>query len=107
MATRENICIHQGETFIFSFDSLGQDLTGFFAKIQFRENVKSQADSILSEITNITLDVDGIISIRIESPETYNFLWSSGVYDVLLVSNSGGVSKPYYGSVSISGSVTR
>ncbi len=107
MTSRQNLVIYQGETFEFSFDSLGIDLTNYTSKIYFRENVSAQADTILSDVTNITLDAAGVISIRIESAETYSFDWLDGVYDIWLVDDSNVTSRPYWGSVTIVETVTR
>ncbi len=101
------LTIMQGETFIFSFESLGVDLTNYSAKIQFRENVSSLADSVLQEVTNISMDSSGVITIRIESADTYAFDWIDGMYDIILVDGSNKRSKPFAGQVEIIPSVTR
>jgi hypothetical protein len=103
MAERQDFIIYKGETFLFELPALGDDLTGYSARIQFRPNVKRLEDVVLHEVTTISLGADGVISGRVEASESSLFDFEMAVYDVALTDLAGDISYPFRGLVVIRG----
>jgi hypothetical protein len=111
MATKLDLLIYQGETFEFTFDSIGEiDLTsGYEAKVQFRFNPLDPI--ILAQFTDgdgLTLNADGTVSLRIEASETIDFVWEQATYDLRLTEvATTEVTYPFVGIVKVQPSITK
>lgn len=116
-----NLCINQGATYQRTFTWLinpccGQwtagaepqpaDLTGYTAMMQIR--AFPLATSVLYDATaDIVLGgALGTITLTIPASDTQYFTWWSGVYDLLLTSPLGVVTRVLQGSVTVSPGVT-
>lgn len=115
-----NLCINQGATYTRIFVWIaGQcgcgtvgassgpvDLTGYTAALQIR--AYPLAATILYDASaNITLGgTAGTITLVIPAANTETFTWWQGVYDLLLTSAAGVVTRLLMGSVSVSPAVT-
>ena len=122
-----NLVIEQGATFIRVFlwqvggttdcsctttstTAVPVDLTGFSADLQIRQT--PQSTTILYEGStangNIVLGgTAGTITLTIPSTTTAGFSWLRGVYDLILTSSGGIVTRLLQGSVTVSPDVTR
>jgi hypothetical protein len=116
-----NLCINQGATFQQSWTWITNpcacqgtagaapapvDLTGYTASLQIR--AYPGAPTIEYDATsNLTLGgVLGTIALLIPATSTALFSWWSGVYDLLLTSPAGIVTRLLQGKVAVSPSVT-
>jgi len=109
----------QGATFYLNLEwqaSNGTplDLTGYTARMQVRES--HDAATILIELTTengrISLNTPstGGIELRISADDAEGITWTSGVYDLELVHDSGGediVDNILFGNVAVRRNVTR
>jgi hypothetical protein len=82
------------------------NLTGFTAAMQFRPFVLST--TILYDATpDIVLGgIFGTIFLTIDAADTESFTWFNGVYDLLMTSAGGQVTRLLQGTVTISSGVT-
>lgn len=116
-----NLCINQGATYRRTFTwkttlCCGQwvagaepspvDLTGYTASMQIR--AFPLATTVLYTATpDIVLGGElGTITLTIPASDTEDFTWWSGVYDLLLMSPLGVVTRVLQGSVTVSPGVT-
>ena len=106
-----DICIYQGEDFVFQFDALEDnnydaiDISLYTGKMQVRRLPRSRVIEI--EITDgLDLGSDGVITVTLDNSETKILDWPSGFYDVRLTSPSSDVSFPYSGIVVVIPSIT-
>jgi hypothetical protein len=114
-----DLCIKQGATYTKIFTWLaGQccgaagggpapvDLTGYSATMQFRQYAGSPT-LLYDASADITLGgVNGTIELVIDATDTEGFTWWNGVYDLLLTSSSGIVTRLLSGTVDVCPGVT-
>jgi hypothetical protein len=82
------------------------DLTGYTATLQIRAYPLS-ATILYDASSNITLGTtDGTIALVIPATTTQTFTWWQGVYDLLLTSSSGVVTRLLQGSVTVTPGVS-
>ena len=114
-----NLCIAQGTTYVkvftwFTLSCCGHavgsqyapvDITGYTAAMQIRAYPLS---GVLYDATaDLTLGGPaGTITLSIPAADTENFTWWNGVYDIVLTSPGGTVSRFVQGTVSVSPGVT-
>jgi hypothetical protein len=117
-----NLCINQGATYarvfiwlqgttccvpVGSDGGLPVDLTGYSAALQIRPFALSTT-IFYDASPNITLGgILGTITLELPASVTENFTWWQGVYDMLLTSAGGQVTRLLSGSVFISPGVTQ
>jgi hypothetical protein len=114
-----NICINQGATLTLMFiwttgqccgavgtTAMPVDLTGYTAALQIR--AYALAPTILYDASsNLVLGgIAGTITLTIPASVTATFGWWQGVYDLLLISSSGVVTRLLAGTVTVSAQVT-
>lgn len=114
-----NLCINQGATFerIFIWlngtcgcgsgsPQIPVNLTGFTASMQIRAFPLSVA--VLYDATPdlVVGTTDGTITLTIPAAVTETFTWWQGVYDLLMTSAGGQVTRLLSGQVTISPGVT-
>lgn len=116
MAGSLNLIIEQGTTFykkliLSDNNDKNIDLTGYTAKMQIRTCCDGEIiASSLSDPVTIIIDItplDSMIEITILDEITANFENSKVVYDLVIESSSGFVTRLLEGSVTISKEVTR
>lgn len=115
MPANYDLKIYQGATFnqeIIWKDSAGLpvNLTGYSARLQVRLSHSDQ--NKLLEMTSangkITLGTtDGKITLKLTDVETTGLTWSSGVYDLEMVSSGGTVTRLMEGKIVVYPEVTR
>lgn len=113
-AAQYDIQIEKGTTFKYTLtytDSTNTpiNLTGYTAKMQIRKQYISA--EFLTELTTangkITINgTQGKILLNIPAQETDDFMWTDGVYDLVIISSSGEVTRLLEGGVSVSQNVT-
>lgn len=118
-AYRFDLCIKQWATYSQAFTWLSPqvvangsqqvlpvDLTGYTATLEI--SAFPLAPTILYDASsNITLGgPTGIITINIPASVTGNFTWWNGVYDLLLTSINGQVTRLTQGNVTVSAGVS-
>ena len=114
MAATYDFEIEQGANLILSFvwkDSAGSliDLTGYTARMQIRKT-KSTSATLLSITTSdyITLGgAAGTIAVDVPAATTEALDFTSGVYDLELISSGGTVYRFLEGCVELNKEVTR
>lgn len=115
MAAKYKITIYQGETFskVITWKTGDPEnpvnLTGYTARMQIRK--KYGSDIVLLSLTTenggITLGGSaGTIILNISATDTSNINWTTGVYDLELVSAGGTVKRLLQGTIKISPEVT-
>lgn len=114
-AGTHDILIEQGATFkqrIVWKNSLGVaiDLTGFTAKMQARKSYT--APDILVQLTTenggITLGgINGTIDLLLTATQTSALSFTSGMYDIELISGTGEVTRLLAGEITLSKEVTK
>lgn len=84
------------------------DLTGYTARMTIKDRIGGSTLVTLTDATaKIVLDnTKKVIRIVLGAVETASFTWAKGVYDLELVSASGGVTSLLQGSVTLSQEVT-
>lgn len=105
--------INQGATYdiiiIWKPDGSVVDLSSYTAKLHMRSSKES--DDILIELTTengkIVMGVDGQINLLVPAAETKEIEWTDAVYDLLVTSPTGYVSRVIEGKVTVSTGVTR
>lgn len=121
-----NLVIEQGATFVRIFlwqvgDSTDcscttagtgtpVDLTGFSASLQIRQTPQSATVLYAGSTANGNIvlgGTDGTITLTIPATTTSSFSWLRGVYDLILTSSGGIVTRLLQGSVTVSPDVTR
>lgn len=109
-----DIVIEKGATWnpVFTWkDSAGTavNLTGYSARLQIREKVTSSSALVsLTSASGITLGgTAGTISPLISASDTAALSFTTGVYDLELVSGGGIVYRLLQGKVTVSPEVTR
>lgn len=109
-----DIVIEKGATWnpvITWKDSAGAaiNLTGYSARLQIREKVTSSSALVsLTSSSGITLGgAAGTITPLISSTDTAALSFTTGVYDLELISGSGVVYRVLQGKVTVSPEVTR
>lgn len=110
-----NLIINQGATFRYKFvwkDAKKRliDVTGFTARMHIRPAVDSVTVLVTlnTEVSGITLGgTAGTVSLYLSDEDTAAFTWTSGVYDLELVSPLGEVFRLVGGTVTVSPEVTR
>ncbi len=114
-AGKLNFIIEQGTTFSHSLTWLDEsesavNLTGFTARMQVRPNITEE--TVLLELTTengrivITNPLTGTIELLVTAADTAAITWSSGVYDLEMVSGSV-VTRLVEGKIKVSKEVTR
>jgi len=86
------------------------DLTGYTADLQVRAAPGSPTVLIELSTTNggITLDpTTGTVTLNVSAAQTAALAWSQGVYDLLLTSSTGFVTRLAQGNVIVTQDVTR
>lgn len=114
-AAQYDFTIEQGATTTLMFaykdnDGVAISLTGYTARMQVRSNIASP-DVLLALTTEndrIVIDgAEGRVALALDAETTAAITWKRGVYDLELVSPSGGVTRMLYGAITISREVTR
>jgi hypothetical protein len=110
-----DITIEKGTTFKYSLAFMNSDSTpipliGYSAKMQLR--LKPSTVAILAEYTTangkITINEPaGKINIYVPATETNTYTWIDGVYDLVIISPDGEVTRLLKGAVTVSPNVTR
>ena len=115
MAAKYKITIYQGETFskVFTWKTGDPknpvDLTGYTARMQIRKKYGSATTllSLTTENGGIVLGgVTGTITLFISATDASSIDWTSGVYDLELVSAGGIVKRLLQGTIKVSPEVT-
>lgn len=114
-AALHNFTIEQGVTTAKSFvwkDSNGDviDLTGYTARMQIREAFTSSSTILSATNQNGQLVItanQGKVTLTLTATETAALTFTTGVYDLELVSASGTVTRLVEGTVTLSKEVTR
>lgn len=85
-----------------------QDLTGYTARMSIKDRVGgTELLSLTSANSRIVIDVGAdTIQLHIDAVDTETETWTSGVYDLELVSSGGVVTSLLYGNVILSKEVT-
>lgn len=114
-AAQSDLEIEKGTTFKYSLAYLNSDdtpilLNGFTAKMQIR--TKHASAATLAEYTTengiITISpAEGKISIKVPATETNSYTWVDGVYDLVIISPQGEVTRLLMGTISVSPNVTK
>lgn len=114
-AGKLTIEIEQGTTFnpVLTWkDSNGTviDITGYTARMQIRESITS--DTLIDELTTenggITLGgVLGTITLLISAADTEAYTFTTGVYDLEMISPAGTVTRLLEGTIKLDLEVTR
>ena len=115
MAATYDFEIEQGadldKTFTWK-DSAGApvSLVGYTARMQVRKNI-SAPEVLLSLTTeNSRISIDGAagqVILHVDAATTSAITWTSGVYDIELISGAGKVFRLVRGTVTVSKEVTR
>jgi hypothetical protein len=113
-----NLCINQGATYSRVFywqQNCGcglvggpqpVNLTGYTAAMQIKQYPLS-TDVLYDASADIVLGgIAGTIALTIDATDTETFTWWQGVYDMLLTSSGGQVTRLLMGSVTVSAGVT-
>jgi len=113
-----DLLIYQGATFhrswklVESGTTTPMDLTGYSARMQIREKLKSE--DVILELTTansrIAIDItstDTTLSLYIAPEDTAAIQITRGVYDLELVDTAGDVFRLMQGAVTVSKEVTR
>lgn len=83
------------------------DLTGFTARMSIKDSAGGSLLHSLTSASGITINVAGkVISVSIDAVTTAGFAWTSGVYDLEMVSAGGAVTAVIAGKVSVTPEVT-
>jgi tRNA threonylcarbamoyladenosine modification (KEOPS) complex Pcc1 subunit len=114
-AATHNFLIEQGTTFTKSFiwkDSAGDviNLTGFTARMQFRQNVSSSSILLSATTENskiVITGAEGKVTINLSASDTAALTFSTAVYDLELISSASEVTRLVGGTVTLSLEVTR
>lgn len=115
MAAKQNFTIEQGATFkkrMIWRNKNGRpiDLTGYTAKMQLR-TAASSSTSILDLLTSnsrITIDgTHGIIDLLVSATDTAALSVMTAVYDLILTSPTGTVTRLLEGKITITPGVSR
>lgn len=114
-AAKYDFEIEQGASFALAFvykDSSGGpvNLTGYTARMQIRASVS--ASGVLLDLNTdngrlVLSHAAGRVAIELDPATTAAFAWRKGVYDLELVSPSGGVVRLVEGQITVSREVTR
>lgn len=110
-----NLIINQGATFRYKFiwkDAKKRliDVTGFTARMQIRPTIDSLTvlATLDTESSGISLGATaGTVSLYLSSATTTAYTWTSGVYDLELISSSGEIFRLVGGTITVSPEVTR
>lgn len=109
-----NLRIDQGSRLRFTFRVLDNgspaDLSGYTARMQIRASVSST--DVLAEYTTannmlVISPGDSTVTITVPSSETEDYNWTTGVYDLEIVSGSNDAIRISEGWVKVSPQVTR
>lgn len=114
-AATHNFLIEQGTTFTKSFiwkDSNGTviNLTGFTARMQFRQNISSSSVLLSATTENskiVITGAEGKVTINLSASDTAALNFSTAVYDLELISSASEVTRLVGGTVTLSLEVTR
>jgi hypothetical protein len=114
-----NLCIAQGATVSMVFlwtagnccGAVGAspqpvDLTGYTANMQIRPYVLSSTLLYDASDDLVLGGVYGTITLTIDATDTEGFTWWNGVYDLIVTSSSGVVTRLLQGTVTVSPGVT-
>ena len=107
--------IQQGATFYFQMafkDGAGTpiDLSGYTARMMIRKNITDAEPQIELTTENGRMAMTGatgVIELTIEEADTAALDFTSGVYDLEIISGSGFVTRLLEGEVELSKEVTR
>lgn len=112
-----DITVYQGADFYCEIQWISgtepTDLTGYTAKLQFRETVNSPLTllNLTTENGGLSILTDpekkGVIAISIDNTETSSFRFKTAVYDLKLTNPDGEVTRLLEGTVVLSKEVTR
>ena len=113
-AAHVDLEIEKGTTFKYSLAYLNADntpipLTGFTARMQIRQKHASAAALADYSTANgkITLnEAEGKIFIKVPASET-EYTWVDGVYDLVIISPQGEVTRLLEGAITVSPNVTK
>lgn len=114
-AASHDFTIEQGVTTAKAFiwkDSAGDviDLTGYTARMQIRETIASNSTLLSATNANGQLVItaaQGKVTLTLTATETAALSFTTGVYDLELISGSGTVTRLVEGTVTLSKEVTR
>ena len=114
-AATHDFIIEQGVTTSKAFiwkDSAGDviDLTGYSARMQIRESLASNSTLLSATNANGQLVIaaaDGKVTLTLTATETAALTFTSGLYDLELVSSGGTVTRLVQGTVTLSKEITR
>lgn len=114
-AATHNFLIEQGTTFTKSFiwkDSAGDviNLTGFTARMQFRQNISSSSILLSATTENskiVITGAEGKVTINLSASDTAALTFITAVYDLELISSASEVTRLVGGTVTLSLEVTR
>lgn len=114
-AAEYDFTIEQGATFplICTYkDDTGaaQDLTGFTARMQIRENLSATAVLLELNTENGRINIegaDGRVELLLTADETAAITWKRGVYDLEIESPDGEVKRLLKGRITVDREVTR
>jgi hypothetical protein len=114
MATILNATIERGCTFNLAVvyetaAGVAVDVTGYTAALKVRQSLGS-ADVLLSLTSSSGIVVgtsDGLFTAVLSAPATAALTWASGIYDFLITSPGGTVTKIAKGNLTVEQSVTR
>lgn len=118
-ANRVRLALYKGATFrkrviwktgTSAANAVAVNLTGFTAHLQVRSTVASS--TVLLDLTTenggiVLGGTAGTIDIVVDETVTQGLIWDSAVYDILLTSGGGDVTRLFGGTVTVSPSVTR
>jgi hypothetical protein len=112
-AARYPLTIEQGATFTLDLtvsdaDGAAINLTGYSAAMQGREQLDDVVTVFdLASGSEITLGSDGSIAVVIDDTATAAITATSGVYDLIITSGGGVVTRVLQGTFTVSPQVTR
>jgi hypothetical protein len=110
-AGKYDFVIEQGATFSRAIDvsDVITSLVGFTARMQVRPSVTSSTTYLsLTDTSGLLIDTSlSTITISLSAATTLAQTWTTGVYDLELVSSSSDVTRLLEGTVTISPEVTR
>lgn len=114
-AASHDFTIEQGVTTAKSFiwkDSAGEviDLTGYTARMQIRESITSTSTLLSATTANgqlVIVAAQGKVTLTLTATETAALSFTTGVYDIEMVSSGGAVTRLVEGTITLSKEVTR
>lgn len=106
-AATQDITIEQGVDYSIdlavTIDAVAWDLTGYTAEATVREDYNTAATSMTATITNAA---GGLITVSLTAAQTALLFYTSGVWDLIVTSGGGVVTRLLQGTVTVTKSVT-